>query len=218
MIGIAVSDEHGHAVPALVPVDSILTAVMAPAELRVADALMRCVGRWGLAKTTIPDIAREAGVSRATVYRLFPGGRSSILYTAVRVEVQRLLALLTAEAAEADSLEDCLVQGMHHAAVFLESHAALTYLRDHERAELDQVLSFERMDVLYVVSGAVTAPVFERFLAPEDAMAAGTWAARLVVSYLAEPADDVDLCDVDDVRTIVRRFMLPGLTRAAFHP
>ena len=44
------------------------------AESRVLDAARRCVDRWGLGKLTIDDVATEAGVSRATLYRLFPGG------------------------------------------------------------------------------------------------------------------------------------------------
>ena len=46
-----------------------------PAEVRVLDAAKLCCERWGLAKVTIDDIATEAGVSRATLYRLFPGGK-----------------------------------------------------------------------------------------------------------------------------------------------
>jgi AcrR family transcriptional regulator len=33
------------------------------------DAAARCFGRHGFARTSIPDVARELGVSRATVYR-----------------------------------------------------------------------------------------------------------------------------------------------------
>lgn len=189
----------------------MLPSVLSPAELRVASALLRCVGRWGLSKTTIEDIAREAGVSRATVYRLFPGGRSAIMFAAVRAEVQRLLHELTAEAASMDSLEACLVRSMHHAAVFLDGNPALAFMRDHERAVLDQVLSFERMDTLFAAAGIVMGPMLERFLEPEVAAATGTWGARLVVSYLAEPSDDVDLCEAEQVRAIVRTFMIPGL-------
>jgi AcrR family transcriptional regulator len=39
------------------------------ARERLLDAAERCFLRWGPAKTTLEDIAEEAGVSRATVYR-----------------------------------------------------------------------------------------------------------------------------------------------------
>ena len=54
-----------------------------PAEQRVLDAAKSCCERWGLAKVTIEDIANEAGVSRATLYRMFPGGKD-VLYEALR--------------------------------------------------------------------------------------------------------------------------------------
>ncbi len=55
-----------------------------PAESRVLDAAKTCCERWGLAKVTIEDIANEAGVSRATLYRMFPGGKD-VLFEALRV-------------------------------------------------------------------------------------------------------------------------------------
>ena len=36
-----------------------------------------------MAKVTVDDIAAEAGLSRATLYRLFPGGKD-VLYEALR--------------------------------------------------------------------------------------------------------------------------------------
>ena len=51
---------------------------------RVLDAAKRCCERWGIAKVTIDDIATEAGVSRATLYRMFPGGKD-VLFEALRV-------------------------------------------------------------------------------------------------------------------------------------
>ena len=45
-----------------------------PLETRVVDAMLECIGRWGLGKTTADDVARTAGISRATLYRTFPGG------------------------------------------------------------------------------------------------------------------------------------------------
>lgn len=40
---------------------------------RLLDAAETCFGQFGLAKTTIEDVAKEASVSRATVYRYFSG-------------------------------------------------------------------------------------------------------------------------------------------------
>ena len=39
----------------------------------VLDAAVACIARVGLTKTTLDDVARDAGCARATVYRHFPG-------------------------------------------------------------------------------------------------------------------------------------------------
>src|SRR5437879_13666736 len=81
-------------------------------ELRAVDATLRWIARWGVAKTTLDDVAREAGWSRATVYRLFPGGKDAVLETVVEVELGRLFAALDHRLAAARDLEDLLVAGM----------------------------------------------------------------------------------------------------------
>lgn len=42
------------------------------ARERTVEAAMRCVDRHGPAKTTLADVASELGVTRQTVYRLYP--------------------------------------------------------------------------------------------------------------------------------------------------
>src|SRR3954453_19711885 len=56
-------------------------------ERRIADAALRCFARWGVAKTTLDDVAREAGCSRATVYRFFPGGKDALVGTVACAEI-----------------------------------------------------------------------------------------------------------------------------------
>ncbi|MGB3410883.1 MAG: TetR/AcrR family transcriptional regulator [Microthrixaceae bacterium] len=180
-------------------------------EMRIADALRRCIGRWGMAKTTIDDIAREAGVSRATVYRQFPGGKSAILSAAVNADVQRLLNLLSGELAALDDLESCLVAALHKSAVFLDAHPVLRYMREHESAELEQILGFERTDAALITCGEAMVPMLSRFLPAEKAFDAGMWGARILISYLAEDPLHVDLLEPEDVRRVVRTFMIPGL-------
>jgi hypothetical protein len=38
-------------------------------RLRLLTSTYTCVSRFGLAKTTVEDVVKESGVSRATIYR-----------------------------------------------------------------------------------------------------------------------------------------------------
>ena len=59
------------------------------------DAAKACCERWGIDKVTIDDIAAAAGVSRATLYRMFPGGKD-VLFDALRVrELEDFFTRLT---------------------------------------------------------------------------------------------------------------------------
>ena len=66
-----------------------LAVAPAPVDLRIRDAALVCIGRFGLAKTTVDDIAREAGCSRATLYRYFDG-KPEIVRNVVAAEQARM--------------------------------------------------------------------------------------------------------------------------------
>ena len=86
-----------------------LSATVSQTERRILDAAKSCCERWGFAKVTIEDIAAESGVSRATLYRLFPGGKD-VLFDALRVrELEEFFALLASQVETTDNLEDLLV-------------------------------------------------------------------------------------------------------------
>ena len=70
---------------------------------RLIDAAEACFTKFGPAKTTLEDIASEAGVSRATVYRYFDGGRDEIILGVVLREAKDFLEAL-ARRAQRESL------------------------------------------------------------------------------------------------------------------
>lgn len=208
--------------PALAGVGSVHTptsAILDPAsvdglgstERAIAIGFMGCVARWGIAKTTIEDIARESGVSRATVYRYFPGGKTSIRTTAWRLDVAEFIGLAAERIAGAATLEDALVGGMHSVSTHFTAHPALAYLRQYEPAEFEQLVSFDSLDTILAASGTAMAPLLGRFLDDELAFDVALWIARLLVSYLSEPATYLDLSSEGDVRRLVRTFVLPGI-------
>ena len=190
---------------------------LGPQAVRVLDAAVTCIARVGLGKTTLDDVAREAGCARATVYRCFPG-KQQLLAALVAREVAALGAQLLDAAAAHDTPGAAVTAVIVTAARDLQSHAALAFVATHEPELLLPHLAFERESAVLRAAGALVAPAFERFLAePRTAPRLGEWIARLTLSYLCCPSDTVDLHDPDQVRALVDDFVLPGLAHA-LHP
>ena len=76
-----------------------------PSASACLDAAARCIVRDGLASTSVPDVARELGVSRGTVYRQV-GPIPVIVRQLLRREVGRVLtkAALPPDELDADGL------------------------------------------------------------------------------------------------------------------
>jgi AcrR family transcriptional regulator len=180
-------------------------------RVRIVDAALVCMARQGLGKTTVDDIAREAGFSRATLYRTFPGGKEAVIAAVVETEVARLFSSLAVVMGEATDLEDVLVAGMVECARRLSSHGALAYLLIHEPDVILPRLTFADMDRILFTAGDFAAPFFARWLSPDEASRAAEWAVRIVVTYLADPAPGTDLSEPEDTRALVRAFVMPGI-------
>ncbi|HXZ62195.1 MAG TPA: TetR/AcrR family transcriptional regulator [Acidimicrobiales bacterium] len=181
------------------------------ARVRIVDGTLECLARQGIAKTTVDDIARASGLSRATVYRTFPKGKEGILAAVVETERARLFSSLAVAMGEATDLEDVLVAGMVTSASWLRAHAALGYLLEHEPGAVLPHLTFGGLDRVLLAAGDLAAPFFARWLEAEQASRAAEWAVRIVLAYCANPALDTDLSDPDDARALVHTFVLPGI-------
>jgi AcrR family transcriptional regulator len=179
--------------------------------VRIVDATLRCLARQGAAKTTLDDIARESGFSRATLYRTFPRGKDAILEAVVDTETARLFSSLAVLMGEATDLEDVLVAGMVESARRLRSHEALAYLLAHEPGAILRYLTFGELDRVLLVAGDLAAPFFARWLEPDQASRAAEWAVRIVMAYCSDPSVYADLTDPGDTRAMVRAFVLPGI-------
>jgi AcrR family transcriptional regulator len=172
---------------------------------------LRALARQGLAKTTVDDIAREASLSRATVYRTFPKGKDGIVEAVVETEVARLFSALAVVMGEANDLEDVLVAGIVESARRLRAHAALDTLLTREPGVILPYLAFAKLDRVLIVAGDLAAPFFARWLEPVQASRAAEWAVRIVLSYLHDPESGTDLTDPYNTRALVQAFVLPGI-------
>jgi AcrR family transcriptional regulator len=192
---------------------SALVDRSAPAQLedRIVDAMLECIGRWGITKTTADDIARTAGVSRATLYRVFPGGKDVAFDALLRHETARFFEVVSQPLADAATLEDLVVTGLTEAARFVRDHAALQYLLAHEPERVLPTLAFQRLDGVFAIATAFTAPHLGRFLADDRVAPGADWVVRQFFSYTLIPTPSLDLTDEVAVRPFVRTYVLPAL-------
>ena len=193
------------------PVQPRLDAGPLTVEHRITRAALRCIARWGVAKTTLDDIAREAGCSRATVYRTFPGGKDTVVEALVAEEISGFFTSLAARLDEADGLEDLLVVGLTSCYEAIRDHEALQFLLAHEPEVVLPLVAFGEYDRLLAGAVEFAAPWLEPHVGAAEAPRAAEWVVRLVVSYAMSPSERVDLGDQSQARRLVRTYLLPGL-------
>jgi AcrR family transcriptional regulator len=177
---------------------------------RVLDAAKRCCERWGVAKVTVDDIANEARVSRATLYRLFPGGRD-VLYEALRVrETEEFMARLTEHVAGAESFEEVVVRGVVGATRMLQTDEHLKLMLASEPGEVLSDLTVDGLPRIFRVATIFLTPFFAPYIGREQSARLAEWLARVVISYFLAPSRYVDLADEASATDFVRCFVLPA--------
>jgi AcrR family transcriptional regulator len=194
---------HGTAAADEVPVP--------PAKHRILEATYACIARSGLARTTVEDAAREAGVSRATVYRHFPGGRDELVRETVGHEVGHFFLELAAVVEGAATFADVLEEALVHAHTAVADHVVLQKLLANEPDRLIPNLSLEANRLL---------PPIATFLTPHLSAAglregvslepAAEYVARMVLSLVGAPGR-WDLTDRAEVAELVRSEILAGV-------
>ena len=189
---------------------TIAVSVPAPVDVRAREAVLACIGRFGLAKTTIDDIAREAGCSRATLYRYFDG-KPEIVAGALVAEFDRITAVVVGAGRAAPTLADAVVAVVVAGARELREHDALQFLLAHEPEAVLGHLAFGPGDRVLVAVGDAVAPAFDRWLSSDDATRAGDWLARLLRSYVLMPHPPVDFTDPAAARAFLEQLVVPGL-------
>jgi AcrR family transcriptional regulator len=134
------------------------------AERRVLDATKQCCERWGVDKVTIDDIAAAAGISRATIYRMFPGGKD-VLFEALRVrELEEFFAVLLDRVEGATSLEDLLVRTVVAATQELRADEHLALMLASEPGNALSQLTVDGVPRIIHIATAFLAPLAEPYL------------------------------------------------------
>jgi AcrR family transcriptional regulator len=182
---------------------------------RVLAGTYECVARFGLGKTTIDDVARSSGVSRATIYRIFPGGRDQLLRETVGWEMNHFFARLAEEVVDAPDFATRLERALAFARQAVLEHAVLQKVLADEPDVLLPLLTLEQHRVLGYIRDYL-GPLLRaeedagRLVPGIDRDAAADHVARLLLSLIGTPGR-WDLTDPAQVRILVRDELLGGI-------
>lgn len=188
-----------------------LGAPPSPAKHRILEATYACIARSGLARITVEEAAREAGVSRATVYRHFPGGRDELVRETVGHEVAHFFLELAEAVASSDSFADVLEEALLHAHAAVADHEVLQKLLATEPDRLLPDLALEANRLLPPIATFLTPYVADQDLPPGvEVEPAAEYVARMVLSLVGAPGR-WDLTDRGEVAELVRSEILAGL-------
>jgi AcrR family transcriptional regulator len=182
---------------------------------RVLEGALASIGRYGLARTTVDDVAQASGVSRATIYRHFPGGREQIVADTVAWEQARFFMRLGEAVAGAPDLCVLLEDALVFARKALAEHQVFQRVVQTEPERLLPLLTVESFRILPMI-GAFLVPYLEgerdagRLRPGADIGRTADYIARMVLSCIGTRGV-YDLDDPAEVRLLVREQLLAGV-------
>jgi len=186
---------------------------------RILDAASRCVEHLGLRRTSMVDVAREAGLSRGSLYAHF-GDRAGL----VDAVLARTAARYVASSAPVVRCQRSLVDQVAEAAVFIRQHPGRRSTAVRFDGGEDSLLA-----TLLAAQGAQLVSEWVSFWQPFldsarargevreglDHAEVGEWIVRLLLSFAVMPAVSFDADDPAAVRQFVHRYLVDGLAAHA---
>jgi AcrR family transcriptional regulator len=106
---------------------AVLTVARPATAERILDAAYRRIGDIGLSRTTMDDVAREAGLTRQTIYRYF-SSKDELARALLMREEERLLEGVRAVFETAQDLTQALATSMVFGVRFAHEHPVLDRL------------------------------------------------------------------------------------------
>ncbi|MEC3916010.1 TetR/AcrR family transcriptional regulator [Nocardia sp. CDC160] len=182
-------------------------------ETRILDAALAQFQKFGFKKTTIEDVAKQAGVDRVTVYRRL-GSRDDLVQAVVSREVANLLAELAGMPERHTDLADLIAD------IFV---TVITGWRAHPLVERQLALEPERIvtkltvdgETVFAMTVAATVQIFEQaarkgiFEAPKDLAARTEVACRVVHSLILVQGGAAALETPDELAQFARTYLVP---------
>ena len=186
-----------------------------PVRERLLDAAEGCLEQFGPQKTSMEDVARAAGMSRATVYRYFENRDALLLGVASR-QASSLAAEAISYLAQFNTISDWLVEGLLFTLRELPSRPVFASLV----TSLDSRASgnlFLGSTGLVQIGVNVLQPIFAnakaqgRLRDDVDPEMLVEWLLRVLWTYLNTPSQVAT--DEEGMRKLFRMMLIPAVLK-----
>lgn len=178
---------------------------------RMLDAAESCLQRFGLAKTTVEDVARASGLSRTTVYRQF-GSRDALLLALAARDAERVASQAELYLQRFEDVGSWIVEGMLFCLQEIPKRPVLAqFLAPQELGAASRMLLTS--DRMLAIGSEILHPMFEparrEGLLHEELELDSLmeWVLRILMSYLAVPPSRSE----EDLRRLFRGMLLPAV-------
>lgn len=179
-------------------------AAFSDLETCVLDATKLAIEKWGVSRFTVSDVCALSDVSRATVYRMFPGGKEVLLEALHVRSLDEFFTTLLERASGAESLEDLLVRCIVSATTELRADEHLTMMLATEPGSTLMQFTIDGLSRIVRVAASYLAPLVADFLPKREADALVEVLARLVISYFLSPSQHFDFTNEASVTKFLR--------------
>ncbi|WP_166877690.1 TetR/AcrR family transcriptional regulator [Salinibacterium sp. ZJ450] len=183
---------------------------------RILDSTEQCFLRYGVSKTTMDDVAQQAGVSRATVYRYF-SGRDGLVEAWIRRRSARYLEdnrkWLTRWSSFAERLEEGIVEDVRRSNADPFVHLVATDPRLMSAEKGSSTLSEDLTAELWnpILDDAERTGELRQGL---DRRELSDWITHLEIMFITRFDDDED--SLTRIRSFVRQFVVPAVVAPDF--
>ena len=183
---------------------------------RIIEAAHTCFSRFGFNKTSMEDIAREAGLSRRSVYRHFPdkaalfrevmAGRTSYYLD----EIGRRITEVKGLCAQIEEVARMTIRLVREDPISVATH-----LNDPD--SLARAVTIESRELLRMSMDVIVPLISEarergEVRADLDVERAAEWITRMVFSLAATPSVTFDIEDPEQNAEFIREFLITGLS------
>lgn len=184
-------------------------ATLDDTRARIMLAATRHCEDVGLRRATMEDVARAAGLGRATLYRHFQS-KDALVRAVILAETEAFFAALDNAIADCATNEDRLAEGFAFALHYIRAHALLTkLLRSEPETLLPYLVGGE--ELIAVATDLVCARVHGETGRSRQGRENAELLVRLVLSLALTPASGLGISDHDGAIAFARRHLLAGL-------